>query len=65
MRCNDCRGEIGKQERSTRSDVCDGCWDNRMDLVTGRKSATPEQVRAIQRSMAAGRGTAKRRIDRL
>ena len=63
--CRDCRGDLGEQKKSTRSDVCDSCWDSRLALVSGRLPATPEQFKEIQRSMANGRGTAKRRIDKL
>jgi hypothetical protein len=64
-KCRDCGGELGEQKKSKRPDVCDSCWQTRLDLVSGRIPATKDQLQGVQRSMAGGRGTAKRRIDAL
>ena len=65
--CRDCGNTLSddNQKRSDRADVCDSCWDTRMDLVEGKvcQPGGPEFVR-IQRAMANGRGTAKRLIDK-
>lgn len=67
-KCRDCGQPIGEIKRRPimRDDVCEGCWQNRLDLVSGRITAlvnSPE-MRAIQRAMANGRGTAKRLIEK-
>jgi hypothetical protein len=65
MKCNDC-GEPYETTKATRSDVCSTCWDMRLRFVNGEiAECGSEDFIAIQRSMASGRGTAKRRIMKI
>jgi len=60
-KCRDCGNPLpDKPERSQRSDVCDGCWDTRMAIVTGAQPLTADELATMQRKMASGRGTAAR-----
>lgn len=64
MRCRDC-GEDATITRKgrTRNDVCDSCWETRLELVSGKIVPTGPEVMAIQKAMASGRGRAKGLID--
>ena len=65
-RCRDCGTRDYAMTRTckTRTDVCDGCYKTRGELVAGEivTLGGPEFLE-IQRAMANGRGTAKRLID--
>lgn len=65
MKCNDCGEWLTNDNTSPRSDVCKPCMQTRMDIVSGKTPLTAEQIRGLQKSMANGRGTAKRRVDKL
>lgn len=53
MRCNDCRKPTGVQKASTRSDICDECWQRRLDTLRGftRGSVSVEEMHSIQSAM--------------
>lgn len=64
-KCGDCGDEVGEINHAGRGDICDGCYENRGWLLTNRVSIGMAEFQEIQRSMAAHRGTAKRRIEKL
>lgn len=65
INCRDCGMPLPeKLHRSTRQDVCDPCWDNRLWLV-GPSVPKDGDFREIQKAMANGRGTASRKISDL
>ena len=65
MKCNDC-GQPFETKRLQRADVCDPCMENRGWLVANARGLCQTTAfRDIQRSMAAGRGTAKKKIEAL
>lgn len=62
-RCGDCGEAVIGSGKSTRPDVCDECWERRGWLVkNGAKFCLDPRFRAIQKSMAGKRGTAKKKI---
>ena len=62
--CNDCGKEF-TETKGSRRDVCSECWDNRGWLLHNVQKIGMANIKACQRSMAAGRGTAKKRIEAL
>jgi hypothetical protein len=66
MKCHDCGKIFTSITHTSRMDICDPCWETRMELVEGKivPLGSPE-FKAIQKKMAGGRGTAKRYIDTL
>jgi hypothetical protein len=73
-RCRDC-GESKPMPRKYkdgrvrygRNDVCDECFENRGRLLGALRAGkiTLEEFQSVQRSMRSGRGSAKKKIDKL
>jgi len=53
MKCNDCRKPTGVQKVSTRSDVCDACWQRRLDTIRGfsKGGVSIQEMHSIQGAM--------------
>jgi hypothetical protein len=65
-KCNDCRVDLEDANRSKkRADVCLSCWENRMWLIANMARVGQDAFQSVQKSMANGRGTAKRKIMEL
>lgn len=66
MKCNDCGTLLTNVTHPYRKDVCDGCWQTRLDIVQGKIVAiSSPEFEKIQKKMTCGKGTAKRYIDYL
>lgn len=65
MKCNDCGQEKPAGKYGTRPDVCTECWENRGWILSHATKLGMKTLREAQRKMAAGRGSAKKFIEKL